>query len=143
MINYSKVNQFEQCISQSIDLAYTNLLRIPIIKYIIIHCFINRKFSKYITCQFCIITNFLFNQLHPSTSCTSVKSTGLVLPLIQNNLGIGILPLDYVSEDIRQGKIIQIKMTDLPPSRDIYIATNPLTAPSAIGQEFYKFAKEQ
>ena len=73
----------------------------------------------------------------------TVKSTGLVLPLIQNNLGIGILPFDYISEDIRQGKMIQIKMTDLPPSRDIYIATNPLTAPSAIGQEFYKFAKEQ
>lgn len=69
----------------------------------------------------------------------TVKSTGLVLPLIQNDLGIGILPLDYISDDIRLGKIIQIRMTDLPSSRYVYIATNPLTATSAIGREFYEF----
>ena len=69
----------------------------------------------------------------------TVKSTGLILPLVQNNLGIGILPFDYISEDLRQGKMVQIKMTDLPPKRYVYIAINPRTAASAIGQEFYKF----
>lgn len=72
----------------------------------------------------------------------TVRSTGLVLPLVQNNLGIGILPEEYVSGELRRGSLMKIRMTDLPPARQVYIGTNPHAPVSAIGGMFYHFVLE-
>lgn len=72
----------------------------------------------------------------------TVNSTGLVLPLVKKNLGIGILPSHFVSEDLKEGSIFQVRTTCLPPPRDTYLAVNPSSPVSAIGQAFIRFIQE-
>ncbi|MBS5062185.1 MAG: LysR family transcriptional regulator [Hungatella hathewayi] len=69
----------------------------------------------------------------------AVRSTGLVLPLIQNHLGIGIIPSNFVSEEIEKGSLKQVKTNTLPKPRTLYLATNPSTPISSICKEFIQF----
>ena len=51
-----------------------------------------------------------------------VKSTGLILPLVQSGLGIGIIPESYVREGIEKGELKQIMTKETFPERKIYAA---------------------
>lgn len=53
-----------------------------------------------------------------------VQGTGLMLPLVTNNLGIAILPECFANDEIQAGNIVRIKMQTLPNPRRIYLATN-------------------
>lgn len=73
----------------------------------------------------------------------TVRGTSLVLPLVMNRLGIGIIPFNFVSEELKSGTLIQIKTHTLPPPRTLYLATNPSAPTSAICREFIHFILEK
>lgn len=52
-----------------------------------------------------------------------VHGTGLMLPLIKENLGLAVIPECFVREDIQSGEILQVSMSNLPKPRYIYLAT--------------------
>lgn len=72
----------------------------------------------------------------------TVKSTGLILPLVKNHLGIGILPSPFAADGIKNGSLIPIKTTCIPQPRDTYLATNPSNPVSVISKEFIRFILE-
>lgn len=72
----------------------------------------------------------------------TVKSTGLVLPLVQNCLGIGILPYEFAAAGIKNGSLVRIKTADAPSPRSLHLAENPASPVSAIGREFIRFTVE-
>lgn len=55
---------------------------------------------------------------------------------ILEDLGIGILPREYVAEDLASGKLMELKMTSLPQVRSLYITTNPNVPISEAGRQF-------
>lgn len=81
---------------------------------------------------------FLKNHLLFTPEFT-VKSTGLIVPLVENQLGIGIIPEDFVRSYLQCGQFIQIPMQELPPPRTMYLATNPDIPISAISHQFIQF----
>lgn len=85
---------------------------------------------------------FLENQLLFTPEFT-VRSTGLILPLVRNHLGIGILPSDFAADDMKKGSLVQVKTSSLPNPRTLYLAVNPVKPVSIIGQEFLRFISEQ
>lgn len=71
-----------------------------------------------------------------------VQGTGLVLPMVYNNLGIGIIPLNYVDDKIKTGELAQLKVNSELPPRAIYLATNQSMSLSITGQQFIRFVTE-
>ncbi len=68
----------------------------------------------------------------------TVGAMGLMPPLLLSGLGIGFVAENYVREDIREGRLVQLKTTSLPEKRSLYIATNPQTALSSAAREFIR-----
>lgn len=68
-----------------------------------------------------------------------VKSTGLMLPLIKEHLGIGIIPAHFAAEGTKNGSLIRIITEKAPPPRAVCLATNPSHPVSAISREFISF----
>lgn len=66
----------------------------------------------------------------------TVSNMGLVLPLVKDGLGIGILPEVYVKEELKKGSIVQLKTRNLPQKRMLYAATSPGISLSATGKAF-------
>lgn len=66
----------------------------------------------------------------------TVSNMGLVLPLVKDGLGIGILPEVYVKEELKKGSLVQLKTKNLPQKRMLYAATSPEVSLSAIGKAF-------
>lgn len=66
----------------------------------------------------------------------TVHSMGLVLPLVQNNLGVGFMPEQYVSHEIEKGRLSQVMTTSLPEKRTLYLAARAGVSVSAIGRRF-------
>ena len=69
----------------------------------------------------------------------TVKSTGLIVPLVENQLGLGIIPKDFVELYLQSGQFIQIHTQELPPPRKMYLAVNPDIPISAISRQFIQF----
>lgn len=68
----------------------------------------------------------------------TVRAMGLMPPLLLNGLGIGIIAKNYVEDDIKEGRLVQLKTTSLPEKRSLYIATNPRTALPSAAREFIR-----
>lgn len=77
----------------------------------------------------------------------TVKGTGLILPLVQNHLGIGILPRDYVREGLASQSLKEISVTKPLPPRTLYLATKPGLAHSfaadALLRELFALPEEE
>lgn len=68
----------------------------------------------------------------------TVRAMGLMPPLLLSSLGIGIIAKNYVEDDIKEGRLVQLKTTSLPEKRSLYIATNPRTALPSAAREFIR-----
>ena len=66
----------------------------------------------------------------------TVRNTSMAAQFILEDLGIGILPREYVAEDLASGKLMELKMTSLPHVRSLYITTNPNVPVSEAGRQF-------
>jgi len=65
----------------------------------------------------------------------------MVAQFIREDLGIGILPREYVAGDLASGELMELKMTSLPETRSLYIATNPNVPFSEAGRQFMELLK--
>lgn len=72
----------------------------------------------------------------------TVSNMGLVLPLVKDGLGIGILPEVYVKDELKKGSLVQLKTKNLPQKRMLYAATNPAISLSSTGKAFLSHCVE-
>ena len=66
----------------------------------------------------------------------TVRSVSLALPLVRSGLGIGMVPLEFVTEDLQKGDLIQIRTRSLPEKRTLYAATQKGLPISPIASAF-------
>ena len=66
----------------------------------------------------------------------TVRSMGLILPLVRNGLGYGILPEEFVHDDLKQGTLFQIRTATLPRKRTLYAAIRKNEQLSVTAQAF-------
>ena len=52
-------------------------------------------------------------------------TTDQILPMIKNNLGIGFVPYVYAAESLSKGEVVQLKLKEDIPSRQICLIDNP------------------
>lgn len=64
---------------------------------------------------------FLFHGLDFSPQYT-VPHMGLVLSLVEQDLGIGLVPFPFVKEKLADGKLRQLQVSSLPSPRVVYLA---------------------
>lgn len=69
----------------------------------------------------------------------TVITTGMAVPLVVNNLGIGLIPVEFAEDEIQKGRIARIKTITLPEMRTLYLVTRPGVALSPIGEQFLSF----
>ena len=67
-----------------------------------------------------------------------VRAMGLVLPLVREGLGVGIVPESYILAEEQAGALVRLKTESLPAKRSLYIATGPATPLSEAGREFIR-----
>ena len=66
----------------------------------------------------------------------TVRNVGTVQTLVEKGLGIGFLPDAIVRDKIKDGSLVQLKTTVLPPKRSIYLAVTQSHPISPIAREF-------
>lgn len=71
-----------------------------------------------------------------------VATSNLMLPLIENNFGIGFVPEQLAFPLLEQKKLVQIKMNSNLPARCIQIASDKGRGKSLAADTFYKYLRE-
>lgn len=72
-----------------------------------------------------------------------VATSGLMLPLIENNLGIGFMPEKMAAPLIMAGKLVQIPLDCSAPRRSIQIAADKGRGRNLAAETFYKYLREK
>lgn len=72
-----------------------------------------------------------------------VATSDLMLPLIENNLGIGFVPEKLVRPLLEQGKLIEIHLKNDIPKRSIQIVSDKERGKSFAADAFYKYLKRR
>lgn len=68
-----------------------------------------------------------------------VATTDLVLPMVENNLGIGYLPSDFAISKIKEGKLFEIKLREHIPDRQVCFIYDRNRVLSLAAQEMKKY----
>lgn len=71
-----------------------------------------------------------------------VATSDLILPLIENNLGIGFIPEKLAREALREKRLVQIRINCELPKRSIQIVSDRGQRKSGAAELLYKFLKE-
>ena len=69
----------------------------------------------------------------------SVQTSTLILPFVQHNLAVGVLPELFAAAPLRDGTVFEVALTPPLPARDIVILHRTDTLPSAAAQQFIDF----
>ena len=80
----------------------------------------------------------LENRLDPEPDM-EVETSGLMLPLIENDLGIGFVPQKLAMPLLEEGKLVQIRLDHEIPKRTIQIASNRERRRSPAADTFYGY----
>lgn len=72
-----------------------------------------------------------------------VATAGLMLPMIENNLGIGFVPEKMASPLLNEKKLIRIHLNCDIPKRSIQIVSDKGRGKSLAADTFYKFMKNK
>lgn len=72
-----------------------------------------------------------------------LATTDLILPAIEHNLGIGLLPPEFVREALDTGTVFQIRIPDEMPHRTISMVYDPEYPQSVAATAFRKFLLDQ
>lgn len=72
-----------------------------------------------------------------------VATSDLMLPLIENNLGIGFVPEKLASPLLEEGKLVRIHLNCDMPKRSIKIVSDKGRGKSLAADTFYKFLKSE
>ncbi len=72
-----------------------------------------------------------------------VATSDLMLPLIENNLGIGFVPEKLALPLLKEGSLVQIQIDCQVPGRSIQIVSDTERGRSLAAETFYKYLKKQ
>lgn len=70
-----------------------------------------------------------------------VATSGLMLPLIESNLGIGFVPGKLAELSLKEGRLVQIRLNCNMPKRSIQIVLDKGRGKSLVADTLYKFLK--
>ena len=72
-----------------------------------------------------------------------VATTDLILPMIENNLGIGFLPYEFAKHALKDGKINQITLYENIPEREICLVMDKKRNLSTAAKELISLLKQK
>ena len=72
-----------------------------------------------------------------------VATSGLMLPLIENNLGIGFVPKQLALPLLESGRLIQVQIDCAVPKRQIQLVSDKGRGKSFAADTFYNYIKER
>ncbi|WP_304973589.1 substrate-binding domain-containing protein [uncultured Duncaniella sp.] len=68
-----------------------------------------------------------------------VATSDLMLPLLENNFGLGFMPRQMAEPLIQEGKLVQIPLNAVPPKRSIQVIADRGRGKSLATGVFYKY----
>lgn len=68
-----------------------------------------------------------------------LATTDMILPAVRHNLGIGFVPAEFATEDIRNGSIFEVAVKEKPPERSILLIYDTEYPQSIAAKTFQKF----
>lgn len=72
-----------------------------------------------------------------------VATSDLMLPLLENNFGIGFVPEQMAEPLLREGKLVRIPVSCSTPERSVQVVSDTGRSKSMAADAFYRFLKEQ
>ncbi len=78
--------------------------------------------------------------LEPDIELTSHE---LIVTLVKHNLGIGFVPREFASHDLKEGTLLQLSLTETFSERDICAIIDPTHPVSIAGQTFIRLLSGQ
>lgn len=68
-----------------------------------------------------------------------LATTDMILPAVRHNLGIGFIPSEFATEDIRRETVFEIRIEEQLPQRDILLIYDPEYPQSIASKTFQKY----
>lgn len=68
-----------------------------------------------------------------------LATTDLIIPVVENNLGIGLVPEPFALDSLAKGKIFKLKIKEQIPRREICLIQKKKTPPSLAGKAFIQY----
>ena len=68
-----------------------------------------------------------------------LATTDLIVPVVENNLGIGFVPEPFALDALAKGKIFEVKIKEQIPRREICLIQKKKTSPSLAGKAFIQY----
>lgn len=72
-----------------------------------------------------------------------VATTDLILPMIENNLGIGFLPYEFAKRALKDNKIVEISLYEQIPQREICLVMDKKRSLSTAARELVELLKKK
>lgn len=72
-----------------------------------------------------------------------VATSDLMLPLLENNLGIGFVPEVLARPSLEKGNLVQLPVSCVLPGRSIQIVSDKGRGKSPAAAAFYKYIKNR
>ena len=72
-----------------------------------------------------------------------LATTDMILPAVRYNLGIGFIPAEFAQEDLKTGRVFEIKVKEALPERNIILIYDTEYPQSVASKEFQKFLSER
>ena len=90
------------------------------------------------------ITRDFLNQYFASQGLTfepdiELATTDMILPAVRHNLGIGFIPAEFASEDLRRETVFEIAAAEKLPERNIFLVYDTEYPQSIAAKTFQKF----
>ena len=72
-----------------------------------------------------------------------LATTDMILPAVRHNLGLGFIPAEFADAELKSGQVVQIKVKEKLPERNIVLIYDMEYPQSIAAKEFQKFLKEK
>lgn len=71
-----------------------------------------------------------------------VSTSNQILPIVQNNLGIGFIPASFAEKEIANGEVFRLETEEIIPSREVCLIKRADFSLSVAAKEFEKLLKK-
>ena len=72
-----------------------------------------------------------------------LATTDMILPAVRHNLGIGFIPEEFASADMKAGEVFEIKMEEKLPEKDITLIYDSEYPRSIASKAFQKYLENR
>lgn len=95
------------------------------------------------TATYELYNDFFFRNNIDISLDMEVATSGLMLPLIENNLGIGFVPKQLALPLLESGRLVQVQIDCAVPKRQIQLVSDKGRGKSFAADTFYNYIKER